>query len=194
MGVYDTILKRRTVRKFKNEKIDREILLKLVNAARHAPSAANLQPIKYLIVDDSEKVKDLFAHLKWAAYLAPDGTPGENERPVAYIIILIDTEIRKSGYELDVGAAVQNILLAAEEENIGTCWMGAIDREAIRKLFDIPDRYIIDTLVALGYKAESPVAEEENGSIKYYKDEKGVLHVPKRKLEDIVLFNKINQI
>ncbi|HHW47371.1 MAG TPA: nitroreductase [Clostridiaceae bacterium] len=187
MGIYETILARRTIRKFKQEKIDDSILKKLLNAARHAPSAANIQPIKYIIVNDEEKVNEVFKHVKWAAYIAPHGTPSENEKPVAFIIILIDTEIKRSDYELDVGAAAQNIFLAAWEEGIGTCWMGAVNRDAVRKALNIDNRYIINTVIALGYMAEAPVVEDENGSIKYYKDEKGVLHVPKRKLDDIIL-------
>lgn len=187
MSVYETILKRRTIRKFKQEKIEKDILVKLINAARYAPSGANLQPLKYIIVDQTEKVKEVFRHLKWAGYLAPHGEPKEGEKPVAYIIVLADTKVRKTGYELDAGAAIQNILLAAEEENIGTCWIGSVDREAVRIMFNISDEYIIDSVIALGYKAENSVSEDEKGSIKYYKDEHGVIHVPKRKLEDIIL-------
>lgn len=187
MNTYDLILKRRTIRKFQQREISAEILEKLVNAARFAPSASNLQPLKYIIVNDGGKVQKVFENVKWAGYIAPHGNPSENERPVAYIIILADTGIRKTGYELDVGSAAQNIMLAALEEGIGSCWMGAIDRDEIRKALKIPDVYVIDTLIALGYPAESPMTEEENGNIKYYKDENVVLHVPKRKLEDIIL-------
>jgi nitroreductase len=187
MSTYDLILNRRTIRKFQQKKISRVILEKLINAARLSPSAANLQPLKYIIVDTEDKVQKVFEHVKWAAYIAPLGNPAENERPAAFIVILADTEIRKSGYELDIGAAAQSMFITALEEGIGTCWMGAIDRDEIRKVLNIPERYIIDTVVALGYPAENSVAEDENGSIKYYKDENNMMHVPKRKLEDIIL-------
>lgn len=187
MSVYDLILKRRTIRKFKQEKIQRHVLEKLINAARLAPSASNLQPIKYIIVDEKQQVDAVFEHVKWAGYIAPYGDPAVDERPVAFVIMLLDTEIRKSYYDVDIGAAASNLTLAALEEGIGACWMGAIDRDAIRAMFQIPDKYVISLAIALGYPAESPVAEEENGSIKYYKDENGVLHVPKRKLKDIII-------
>lgn len=187
MSIYETILNRRTVRKFKQQPIDRNILERLINAGRHAPSGANLQPIKYKIVDKPEETEKVFTKTQWAGYLAPDGTPADGEKPMAYIIVLADTEIRAKGHELDAGAAVQNILLAAHEEGIGTCWIGSIDRDALRYEFSIPERYIINTVIALGYADESPVAEDENGSIKYYKDNEGVLHVPKRKLSDIII-------
>lgn len=187
MRVYDIIKKRRTIRKFKQEKIERSLLEKLVDAARVAPSASNLQPLKYIIADSADKTEEVFKNVKWAGYIAPYGDPGENEKPVAYIIILADTEIRKSGWERDAGAAMENILLAAAEEGIGSCWIGSINRDELRKKFNIPEKYQIDSLVALGYEAEHPVCEDENGSIKYYKDENGVLHVPKRKLEDVII-------
>jgi len=187
MSVYDLILKRRTIRKFKQQKIDKSILEKLANAARFAPSAANLQPLKYAIVEEKEKVDTVFQHVRWAGYIAPDGTPEESERPVAFIIILLDNRIKKGYYDMDVGAAAQNIMLAAQEEGIGTCWICSVNRDEIKSLFKIPDEFDVSSVIALGYPAESPVVEDENGSIKYYKDESGVLHVPKRRLEDVML-------
>lgn len=187
MSVYELILRRRTIRKFKRQPVSRDVLEKLVNAARHAPSAANLQPLKYVIVDAPGEVEKIFRHVKWAAYIAPGGNPAEGEEPVAYIVVLADTDVSKNGFELDIGAAAQNIFLCALEEGIGTCWMGAINRDAIREILKLPQKYIINTVIALGYPGEEPLAEEENGSIKYYKDSEGRTHVPKRKLKDIIL-------
>jgi len=187
VSVYEIIKKRRTIRKFKQEKIERALLEKFVDAARVAPSGSNLQPLKYIITDSDDQTEEVFKNVKWAGYIAPHGNPGENEKPVAYIIILADTEIRKTGGERDAGAAMENIILAAAEEGIGTCWIGSINRDELMKYFNIPEKYQIDSLVALGYPAEHPVVEDENGSIKYYKDENGVLHVPKRKLEDVII-------
>ena len=129
----------------------------------------------------------IFETIAWAAYIKPQGDPKEDEKPVAYIVALVDTDIKKAGYDIDAGAAVENMLLAAVEEGIGTCWLGAIDRNKIIEILDIPQRYILHTMVALGYAGEEPISEDESGSIKYYKDENGVLHVPKRKLEDVIL-------
>ncbi len=187
MSVYELILKRRTVRKFTQEKIASHILEKMVDAARLAPSGANMQPLKYIIVDQDEKVKSVFELVKWAAYIAPNGTPEENQRPVAFIAVLADTHIRKSGYELDAGAAIQNILLTAKEEGIGSCWMGAIDRVKIGEVLKIHERFTLISVIALGYEGETPIAENETGSMKYYKDEEDILHVPKRKLSDIIV-------
>ncbi len=187
MSVYDLIIQRRSIRKFQQKKLERAQLERMVNAARMAPSASNLQPLKYVIVDEKEKVEQMFQHVRWAGFIAPYGNPGDNEKPVAYIVILADTAVKETGYELDAGAAAQNIFITAMEEGIGSCWIGSINREGVSKALHIPEGYIINTVVALGYPMESPVAEEENGSVRYYKDESGVLHVPKRKLEDVLL-------
>lgn len=187
MNTYETILKRRTIRKFKQDKINIEALKKFINAARLAPQGANIQPLKYIIVTKKSLLDSIFPTTAWAGYIRPQHDPKENERPVAYIVILVNTEIKKAGYDVDAGAAIENILLASAEDGIGTCWLGAIDRDKIKELLNIEDKYIIHSMVALGYPAEQPEIVDENGSIKYYEDEQGVLHVPKRKLEDIIL-------
>jgi nitroreductase len=194
MNVYDAIVSRRTIRKFRQTSIAEDTLRKLVDAARLAPQAANLQPIKYVVVNDKGLLDPIFSTTKWAGYLAPEGTPQPGERPVAYVVVLVDREIRDSGYETDAGAAVENLILAAVGEGIGSCWIGSVDRNRVRELLDIPERYIIHTLVALGYPAESPVAIGAEGSIRYYKDEAGTLHVPKRRLEEVMFRNRMERI
>jgi nitroreductase len=126
MGVYDLALMRRTIRKFQQKRIDRDLLVKLINAARYSPSFANLQPVKYVIVNEDATVQQLFKYVKWAGYISPLGNPAEGERPVAFLVLLADTQISKQNYEQDIGAAAQTIFLTALEEGIGTCWMGAI--------------------------------------------------------------------
>ncbi len=187
MKVYEAATRRRTIRKFKQDPMERALLEKYVDAARLAPTASNMQPLKFMIVDKPHKVAAVFEHVKWAATIAPAGDPKEGERPVAFIIILADTEIKKAGYELDAGAAAQSIFLTAWEDGVGTCWMGAIDREKIREVLSIPEQYVINTVVALGYMAEHPVAEDIQGSVKYYQDGQGVLHVPKRTLKEVLV-------
>lgn len=185
MTVKEAIIQRRTIRKFTQMPIPPEVLLELVEAGRVAPSGGNLQPLKYKIVTGA-LCEDVFSHVRWAAYLK-DGAPKEDERPTAYILILADTKIRKSGYEFDMGAAAENIQLAAWEKGIGACWMGSIDRKEILALCGIDDtRYVMPTLLALGYSGQESYSEDcTDDSIKYYSDENGVIHVPKR--TDILL-------
>ena len=190
MDVYEAICKRRTIRRFSREPVPKEILEKLIKAARLAPSAANLQPCEYIVVDEPSLVANVFSTLRWAGYIAPRGDPPEEERPVAYIIVLLNKEKVKAGGERDAAASIGNIVLAALEEGIGSCWLGSIERETLRGILNIPNRCDIDSVVALGYPKESPVVEEMKDSIKYWKDDKNILHVPKRRLQDILHWNK----
>lgn len=187
--VYDVICRRRTVRRFQQKSIPEEMLMRLVNAARLAPSGANLQPCEYIVVTDIQLAATVFPHLKWAGYLAPHGVPHEGEKPTAYILVLIDLHKRKKGGEVDAAAAIENILIAAAEEHLGGCWIGSLDRKKIKKLLRIPHHIKIDSVVALGYANEKPVVEDLQHSVKYWRDEKDVLHVPKRRLEDICFIN-----
>ena len=187
MSIFDLIKSRRTIRKFQSKQISDEQLLKYVDAARVAPSGANLQPLKYVIVKTPEMVDKVFNHVKWAGYLAPGYNPKENERPTAFIIVLGDKSIRESGYDMDVGAAVENIILTALEDKVGACWMGAIDREEIGKLIDLTEGYKISCVVALGYSMESPKEVEISDGIKYYLDENGTLCVPKRSIDEVLI-------
>ena len=180
MDVYKAIQSRRTIRRFKQRPIDVELLKRFVNAARVAPSAANLQPLEYFIVSEKRL---------WAGYIKPKWTPDETERPTAYIVILVREDLNKY-YKWDVGLSAENIMLAAEEENIGSCMLLNINRKKLRGILCIPDFLLIDSVIALGYKSETAIMEDMIDSVEYYRDEKEILHVPKRKLDDILHINK----
>ncbi len=190
MKIYEMILKRRTIRRFQKKKVPYEVLEKCVNAARLAPSAANLQPCEYMIVDKEDLLDEVFGTLQWAGYIL-DGSPPPSQRPTAYIIVLINQQVKRKGFEHDVGMAVENFILTALEEGVGSCCFGAVEREQLRKGLNIPPKYIIDLVIALGCPNESPVLKPFRVSVKYWKDKKGLLHVPKRKLKDILHRNVI---
>lgn len=189
MSLYDLILSRRTIRQFKSDPIARDTLEQLVNAARLAPSAANLQPLEFVVVDKEEVRRQLFPWLSWAGYIAPEGNPKRGQEPVAYIIVVVNLKVRKRGYEHDTGAAVENMILAAWEKGIGSCWIKSVDTVKVSEVLKIPGKYEIDSVLALGYPAEKPRVEEMRNSIKYWKDEEGRLTVPKRKLKNIIHYN-----
>lgn len=186
MSIYQTITARRSIRRFKDIPIPREILKRCVNAARLAPSAANLQPLEFLIVDEEALLSQVFSTLKWAAYISPQGDPPPGKRPKAYIVILKNKDIGMPSSVYDVGAAMQNMILVALEQGIGTCPVANIDRERLKEKLSIPENYEIPLVLALGYPDESPVEETFTGKVEYWKDEKGVLHVPKRKLKEVL--------
>ncbi len=190
MNIYETIINRRTIRRFKQKPIPFEILKKIVNAGRLAPSSANLQPIEYMVIDNTDLVEKVFGTLKWAGYISPAGNPPPGERPVAYVVVLANKEKNSGSCERDAAAATENMILVALAEGIGSCWLGAIDINKLSSILDIPEHVNIDSVLALGYSNESPQLEKMKDTVKYWKDETGVLHVPKRKLEDILFYNK----
>jgi len=179
----------RSYRRFHQEvAVSLETLKGLVNLARLSASAANLQPLKYLLSCDAEKNAAIFSCLAWAGYLKDWPGPAEGERPAAYIVILGDTEISKN-FGCDHGIAAQTILLGARALDLGGCMLGSIQRDRLRELLRIPEKLDILLVIALGRPKETVVLEEvgERGSIKYWRDAQGVHHVPKRRLEDIIL-------
>jgi nitroreductase len=193
MSVYDKIITRRTIRQFKPQPVPKEILENLVNAGRLAPSGANLQPLEFIVIDDAAITRQVFPCLKWAAYIAPKGNPSHGKEPIAYVVILVNKGIRSQGYEWDVGAAMENMILTAWGEGIGSCWLLSIDRDRLRKILSVPDNYRIDSVLALGYPAEESVVEKLVDSVKYWKDEQGRFHVPKRLFKDIIHHNAFQE-
>jgi len=182
MNTYQLILSRRTIRKFSQRKIAKHNLLACVNAARLAPCGANLQPSEYILV--TKDLNKVYSHIRWAGYLK-DGTPKKGEEPTAYIVVLSDSKINKDS-KYDVGLAVANIVLTALEKGIASCIIGPVDKNRMMENLAIPENYVIELVVALGYPKQSSVEDEFKGDVKYWLDEKGTLHVPKRRQKDIL--------
>ena len=187
--IRDLIIRNRSYRRFYQEvAIELETLRELVDLARLSASAANMQPLKYILSCDPQKNALIFPHLAWAAYLKDWAGPGEGERPSAYIIILGDTEITRS-FGCDHGIAAQSILLGATEKGLGGCIIGAVQRQGLRQALEIPPRYEILLVLALGKPKDKVVIEKvgPSGDIRYWRDSKGIHHVPKRLLDDIII-------
>ena len=188
--IRDLVMANRSFRRFKEgEGIDRATVEELIDLARCSASAANIQPLKYIITNTPERNALVFPTLAWAGYLKDWDGPAEGERPSAYIVILGDTQISKS-FGCDHGIAAQSILLGAAEKHLGGCMIGSIDRGLLRRSLSIPERFEILLIIALGRPAEKVVLEDvvsEAAAIKYYRDGSDVHHVPKRRLRDVVL-------
>ena len=191
-GSYDIISKRRTIRLFKKKQIPKTILKKAVNAARIAPSAANFQILEYLVITRKDFCGKVLPHTCWGGHIDRVRTPNDKQQPTAYILILINkTRLQGKDADLrDVGAAAQNIQLTLLDSGIGTCWIKSMNRNNIRKALRISKKYDIDSLIAIGYPAESPKLENKD-LVKYWRDKKGILHVPKRPLSKIMHYERI---
>ena len=187
--IRDLILSNRSCRRFDESfAVNRRTLEDLVDLARLSASAANLQPLKYVLSCAPDRNAKIFATLAWAGYLRDWPGPAVDERPSAYIVILGDTEVNNT-FGCDHGIAAQSILLGARERGLAGCMIGLIQREQLRAALEIPDRYEILLVLALGKPKEQVVIDDlgPDGDVKYWRDASGVHHVPKRPLRDLIL-------
>lgn len=180
---------RRTYRRFAQKEISGEILDEILEAARLASSAANKQPLSYIVVRNPKDVAEVFSYTKWAGYLPPeDGQPKEDERPVMFIAVVENLDINKN-CDTDAGLAISNMTLAAWNRGVGSCMIGACNREELSKLFGLTENQALHTVVAFGYPThESHVTDMEENQFRYYLDDKRDYVVPKRKLSDVVRY------
>ena len=182
-------LKNRSYRRFyQDTPVSIDTLRELVDLARLSASAANKQPLKYILSCDSQRNALVFQNLAWAGYLKSWPGPEEGERPSAYIVILGDKTITQS-FGCDHGIAAQSILLGATEKGLGGCIIGSVRKGDLSQALAIPSDYEILLVIALGKPRETVVLEAmgSGGDIKYWRDEQGVHHVPKRSLAEIVV-------
>ena len=158
MDVLEAIKGRRSIRAFKSEDVPPEIVEKLIDAARWAPSAGNIQPWEFIIVRNPEIKRNLAKAALNQSFI--------EEAPV--VIVVCADEIRSSqGYGVrgktlyciqDTAAATQNIHLAAYSLGLGTCWVGAFNEEEARKILEIPEGVRPVAIIPVGYPAEKPPA------------------------------------
>jgi len=186
--IKDLLIKNRSYRRYdESVEIPEKKLLEWVDLTRYCASGRNAQPLKYIISCDKEKNKKVFSALAWAAFLKDWDGPSEGERPTAYIIQLLDTAIANNFF-CDDGIAAQSILLAAVEEGFGGCIFRSINKPKLTELLGIPEQFQIINVISLGKPIEKIVVDDlKNDDYKYWREEDGTHHVPKRSLKDILL-------
>lgn len=182
----------RTCRRFREEEGMPEGMLDwIVDCARVTSCAANAQALRYVTVESAENRAAVFSTLKFAAMLKDWPGPSEGERPTGYVIILGDTARRADLNDVDSGLAAQTMQLAAQTKDIGCCILHSFHRENLAHALGVPENYKPLLVLALGFQKEERVLEVgEPGNLKYWRDEKGVHHVPKLPLETIRILKK----
>ena len=188
----DLVLKNRSYRRFiEKDTISQKLLKECIDLARNAPSAANKQSLKYIIVINPDIREKVFETLSWAGYLKNWDGPPVGERPSGYIIMLNDTSV-STNYFCDHGIAAQTILLGASEKGYGGCIIASVDKTKLRNNLQISEKLEIIQVLAMGKPKEEIKLEPigNDGDIKYWRDKNEVHHVPKRNLEDIIIETK----
>ena len=185
----DLVRRCRTCRRYRADRpVTTAVLRELVDIARLTASAANKQPLRYLLSCTPERNARIFPHLRWASYWTDWGGPAPAERPAAYVIILGDREASPQ-VRWDDAIAAYTLMLGAAERGLGACIFASIARDELRAALAICERYEILLAVALGEPVETVVIDAigPDGDIRYWRDAEQVHHVPKRRLDDIIV-------
>ncbi len=193
--IEEIIEKRRSIRQYLNKTVERGILKKIVKCGRFYPSRGNKQPLKYILVDDEELCKKIFENILWGSkVLAYRKFSNPEYSPKAYILVLIDKNISSIGYEYELGAAIENMLLCATENQLGSVWIKSMRSKKIKNIVNINDNHIeVDSVIALGYAKHSSIIVDLEKSSATIVDEHMNLIVPKRRENEIIFFNKYGQ-
>jgi nitroreductase len=185
MDVFSCIQNRNSIRRFTQDPIDISYLHKIIQAVRIAPSAANLQPLKYIIINDEDQCNKIFPFTSWAGYIKPSWRPEKHERPTAYIAIL-NTQLNNVYVDFDVGISMAYIVLIAQALGLGSCILCKLNRLKICEILKIPESIELKALIALGKPQEIVKREEDGINVKYWRDENNIFHIPKKPFTDII--------
>lgn len=163
MKVEEAIKTRRSIRKFQDKKVPDDLINKLIEAARLAPSSHNAQPWKFFIVKDEvlhQKLKENNIFSGAFVYEAPViiiccADPDLSVRPSDSIFSDQDVQGKAAR---DLAFASQNLILQAQELGLGTCYIGMLDRKKTKEILNIPENYVLPYAIIAGYPAEIPNA------------------------------------
>jgi nitroreductase len=173
---------RKSIRKFSEQKVERESIITCIEAARVAPSAENVQPWRFIVLDERESILEfgteafsgIYRYSKWAM-----------KAPVIICVAAkldvlanrIGKEIQGTAfYLIDIGIAGEHLVLQAQELGLGTCWIGWFNAKKSAKILNLPKQWRLVSLVALGYPKKS-----------YFKNRE------RKSLEEIVYFNNFKK-
>jgi nitroreductase len=154
--VFEAITRRRSIRAFKSQDVPKDIVKKLLEAGRWAPSADNIQPWEFIVVRKPGVKRRLVEAALGQAFI---------EEASLVIVVCANEDRSAEGYGVrgrslyciqDTSAAVQNILLAAYSLGLGTCWIGAFNEDEAREVLRIPAGIRPVVIIPVGYPAESP--------------------------------------
>jgi nitroreductase len=159
MDFYEVVRTRRSVRRYRPDRIPQETLERVLDAARIAPSGSNRQPTRLIVVQDEETKQKLVPMCHDQGFIAT--------APVVVVACGRDIKYNRGGWMgrysmvVDVAIAVDHLTLAARAEGLGTCWIGSFDNEALKKFFRLPEDVDVVALTPLGYPDGEPFTGPE---------------------------------
>lgn len=179
----------RTYRRFLQKKLPAGLVKTLADVARKRSTGRNAQNLRFVTVENPEKVKAMQPLLRWAAALPKEiGTPHTDEVPVAFVVVLKPAGDNGFLTGINAGIALDAMAITAWQQGVGSAILAAVDRENIKKLLQVPDSLEVVTVLALGYPAmKSTLVKAEKGkSLNYYVDENRDYYVPKLPFDETV--------
>lgn len=150
MDTFECIRKRRDIRSYLKKDVPDDVIRKIIEAGRLAPSAMNLQPWQFIVIKNKETLKELGEFCMSGRFVV--------QAPFAVVVV---TDPVNKWHEIDGARAVQNMALAAWNEGIGCCWIGAIDREKVKEKLNIPRNLHVLTILPFGYPEEFTVKRKK---------------------------------
>lgn len=184
METLEALRTRRSVRRYSQEEISRDVIEEIVDVARYAPTGGNSQRWKIILVDEPELRDNVFQTLSW---LPGVGKPEEGAKPTAYMVIASN----KKANIADCASLSTYITLAAHSRGLGSCWFGSIRRTELMELLNIPEEYSIEFVVSLGYPDETFEIVESDEETAVTRED-GITVVPKLKCEKILQHNSFD--
>jgi nitroreductase len=152
---YQTILDRKSIRKFLNKEVPDEILIKILEAAKFAPSAMNSQPWRFIVIKNKDNLKRLAELLPFDDFLA--------EAPMGIAIVANPAE--SNLWCIDGSCAAENLMIAASYFDLGTCWLATPDKREIKNVLKVPLSWKVITVTPLGYP-DGPLKEKLRKDLK----------------------------
>jgi nitroreductase len=148
MSLLDVIFSRRSIRRYEKRSVPEDVMNKILEAGRQAPSAGNAQPWHFIVVTDP-KIKEKLSQGRWNTFI----------RDSAFTVVgcgYVGDEYGRKWSTVDTSIALQNMVIAAWSLGVGSCWVGAFEEEEVKKILNIPDEWRVIAMVAFGYPAEQP--------------------------------------
>jgi len=171
MNFLELVKKRRSIRNYSSKPVPRDAIDRCLEAARVAPSACNSQPWSFIVLDD----EDFKNRVVEVAFSAPYSLNSFAKKAPVLIVVVTERSryitklagyFRGMQYSLvDIGIACEHLVLQAEEEGIGTCWLGWFNEKAVKKILRIPKRKKVDIIISMGYAESRERIEKEKKSL-----------------------------
>lgn len=190
-NLFKIISTRRSIRRFDSKRsIAQETLKDIVKLGSLAPSRLNMQPWQFVIITEEEAKNKIFESILWGSKNPANKIFSDiNHAPSSYIVILVDEKIAKTGYEYEIGACTENMMVYAWGLGIGSVWVHSLDKEKIISYLKIPEGIKLNSIIAMGYPDHMSKVVELNDSYAYSVDDNNNLTVPKRNIDKIVFHN-----